>query len=305
MKRYLKLTLKLAVSGGALWWVFSKIDLPQTKNLLLSIQWGWFSLAFLFFNLSKVVSAFRLNNFFRDIGFKLSESVNMRLNYIGMFYNLFLPGGIGGDGYKVYLLNKRYGQPVKTLVKAVLLDRISGLVALVLLAFGLLAFISFDGFVKLPHQGWLALACMVVSVFGYYLAVHTFFSAFRQNFLLTSLQSIGVQSLQVICAFFLLLSLRVDGLYLEYQFLFLVSSVVAVFPFTVGGVGAREATFLLGHQYLGIEKNTAVAFSLLFFLATVVSSLAGMFLKSGLADEQAVATQSSASRASSISESSS
>jgi len=32
-----------------------------------------------------------------------------------MFYNLFLPGGIGGDGYKIYLLNKLSNKSIKSL----------------------------------------------------------------------------------------------------------------------------------------------------------------------------------------------
>jgi glycosyltransferase 2 family protein len=55
--------------------------------------------------------------------------------------------------------------------------------------------------------------------------------------------------------------------------------VVAVFPFTIGGVGARELTFILGYQFLGIDQNVAVAFSLLFFLITAVVSMVGGFLK--------------------------
>ncbi len=51
-----------------------------------------------------------------------------------MFYNLFLPGGIGGDGYKIYLLQKNYQTGTKKIFGAVLADRISGMVALVVLA---------------------------------------------------------------------------------------------------------------------------------------------------------------------------
>ncbi len=64
---------------------------------------------------------------------------------------------------------------------------------------------------------------------------------------------------------FLLNSLGVSENLIAYMALFLISSVVAVLPFTIGGVGARELVFVLGHQWFGIEQNTAVAFSLLFF----------------------------------------
>jgi uncharacterized membrane protein YbhN (UPF0104 family) len=55
--------------------------------------------------------------------------------------------------------------------------------------------------------------------------------------------------------------------------------VVAVLPFTVGGVGARELVMIMGYTYLPINPNSAVAFSLLFFLITALSSFLGAFLQ--------------------------
>ncbi len=74
----------------------------------------------------------------------------------------------------------------------------------------------------------------------------------------------------------------VDDLYIEYLTLFLLSSIVAVLPFTIGGVGARELVFIFGANYLMIDKNTAVAFSILFFMITAVSSFTGIFFETKL-----------------------
>jgi hypothetical protein len=40
-----------------------------------------------------------------------------------MFYNLFLPGAISGDAYKVVLLTRKYDVSYKKITAAVLLDR--------------------------------------------------------------------------------------------------------------------------------------------------------------------------------------
>ena len=61
----------------------------------------------------------------------------------------------------------------------------------------------------------------------------------------------------------------------DYLTLFLVSSVVAVLPISIGGVGVRELTFLYGFGLLGSDANSGVLFSFLFFLITALSSLAG------------------------------
>lgn len=281
-KNLLKLVLKFTVSGGALYFVFLKIDWDQTRSVLLSADMISLLVATLFFILSKVLSSFRLNLYFKNVGLSLSERFNLRLYWVGMFYNLFLPGGIGGDGYKVYLLNKAYGTKVKPLVQASLLDRISGLVALLILAG--IGYLFMDT-ARLP--GWLfyvVLAGLVLGLPTFYFLVARFFSSFTNSFTLSTLYSFGVQLLQVVCAYFILISLAVGDQYIEYQVLFLVSSVVAVFPFTIGGIGARELTFIMGYAYLGIDENVSVAFSLLFFLITAVTSLVGGFLKTSGGD---------------------
>ncbi len=58
--------------------------------------------------------------------------------------------------------------------------------------------------------------------------------------------------------------------------IFLISSVVAVLPFTIGGLGAREVVSLWGAQIFGLDHTVSVMASLLFYGATVASSLPGL-----------------------------
>ncbi|MEM9327876.1 MAG: lysylphosphatidylglycerol synthase domain-containing protein, partial [Bacteroidota bacterium] len=98
-KGLLKTTVKLLISGVAMTIVFRSIDWPQTRNLLYALHPGYLIWAILFFASSKVVSAYRLLIYFGNIGLGISAWYNLQLAWLGMFYNLFLPGGIGGDGY--------------------------------------------------------------------------------------------------------------------------------------------------------------------------------------------------------------
>ena len=132
-KKLLTTIAKFVITGLALYFVFSKIDWDQVSDLLVQANPFLLLLATFFFILSKVISAYRLQLFFRNIDLHISDIYNLKLAWLGMFYNLFLPGGIGGDGYKVYLLNKQYGTKVKLLIQAALIDRISGLVSLLIL----------------------------------------------------------------------------------------------------------------------------------------------------------------------------
>lgn len=279
-KKSLKLALKLVLTGLAVYLVFRKIDAQATWKVIQSADVLWLLLALLFFVLSKVFSAFRLNCYFRDLEIHLSEKTNLQLYGVGMFYNLFLPGGIGGDGYKVYLLRKSHQKPVKPLLAAVLLDRINGLAALVFLLFGLMIWVEID----LPSTWESAISVLaVLGVFatplGFWLLVRWWFPTFKASLWLTGGYSLLTQLSQLVCAYFILLALGITTQILAYQFVFLLSSIVAVLPLTIGGVGARELVFIYSHDYMGIDQNAAVAFSLLFFVITALVSLLGAFIK--------------------------
>lgn len=261
---------KLLLTVVALWLVFSNIDLSSVLGQLAAARPVPLLLAVVLFILSKVISSYRLNTYFRQAGLYLAEGANLKLYWLGMYYNLFLPGGIGGDGYKVYLLNKQYKTGVKLLTTAVLLDRLSGLTALAALTAALLVF--------QPVSLWLKSAALA-GVLLLYLAVRVLlrrlFPVFSSGLTLTAIQSLGVQLAQAACAVLIMRALGIGDNFLSYLLVFFISSMVAVLPLTIGGVGARELVFLYGAAYLQLDEHLAVTVSLVFFLITALVSLAG------------------------------
>ena len=286
VKNQLKTALKILLTGGALVLVFQKIDTAQLLQLSKNLSWPWLLPAIALFVGSKVATAIRLNHYFANIHLLLSAWENWRLYLIGMFYNLFLPGGIGGDGYKVYLLNKEFKTPVKELLKASLLDRLGGLVAIVALLLALL------GLIELPWQGfatWTSKALLLAAALGmvpaFWLLQKVLFSNFLPSFWQGIIWSLVGQLAQMASVFCLLLALGVQDNFLAYQAVFLLSSIVAVLPLTIGGVGARELVVVYAHSYAGIQETEAVAFSLLFFLISAAVSLSGAWIKWERADQ--------------------
>lgn len=144
-RKLIKTAIKTTLTLIALYWVFSKVDIKQVQQIILNSNVFYLFLALLFFNFSKILSSYRLNIYFTHIQVNISEFYALKLYYIGMFYNLFLPGGIGGDGYKIYLLQKSHDVKVKRLISATLLDRLSGLIPLLFLAGILFIFSHYYG----------------------------------------------------------------------------------------------------------------------------------------------------------------
>lgn len=267
----LKLILKLVITVAALYFVFRKIDLHLVLDTFINSRFWLILIALLFFILSKVVSSFRLNKYFDSIDIHLSEFFNMKLYLLGMYYNLFLPGGIGGDGYKVYFLNKRYDVRTSRIFWAVLLDRVIGVLALFCIAFLFAYFIAIP-----PVWKYFLLSLIPLFILAAWLIYRQFFPYFSGIFFRTNIQSLLVQILQIISALLILFSFSVSRNIPAYLFVFLVSSIVAVLPLTIGGVGSREFTFLLGAQWLGLDINLSIALSFMFYLITAFTSFWGI-----------------------------
>jgi uncharacterized protein (TIRG00374 family) len=94
-----------------------------------------------FFLASQILSVKRLDFYLKANSFNLSFRSNLELYFLGMFYNFFIPGGIGGDAYKVYILNKKLGWELKKITSTIFNDRLSGLLAICVL---ILIFGTFD-----------------------------------------------------------------------------------------------------------------------------------------------------------------
>lgn len=273
-KSFIKLFIKLAVTGICLWYVSKKIDWVKSFAIIQHSNLFWLGAAIILFTASKVVSSIRLNIYFNNIDLKLSQNSNLKLYWLGMFYNLFLPGGIGGDAYKVILLNRTYKHSAKLLSAAVLLDRISGVVGLGILAV-IYYYIVFNG----ANYSLILLLLLLPGLALYYFVVLKIFPSFIKGFWPTLWLGLAVQMLQVLCAYSIMKALHIDEHQTAYVLIFLLSSIVAILPFTVGGLGAREVVFLWGSNTLLHITNdpTPVSISITFYLITLVISLIGVY----------------------------
>lgn len=273
---YVKVFVKLAITVAALWYVFSRLELQEVLGTIAQSKFLYLAGALILFVLSKMVSSLRLNKFLVSTGIHISERANMKLYLQGMYYNLFLPGGIGGDGYKIYLLNRKYEVRTRKIFWAVMMDRIIGVVALFCMAVVLFCFIPGMG-----KYAWYIWILIPIAISISYLAFRRFFPYLLRVFRISNLLSIVVQLLQLCSTLLILLSLKVPGSLEGYLFVFLISSMVAVLPLTIGGIGSREFTFMLGAQWLGLDLNLSIALSLLFYLITAFSSFWGIIYSIG------------------------
>ncbi|MGF1585636.1 MAG: lysylphosphatidylglycerol synthase transmembrane domain-containing protein [Bacteroidales bacterium] len=265
-------TIKVVLSLAALYFVFTRINPAQIRDIYAQSRPLLLIPVILLFVLSKVCSAWRLNMFFERIDISLQFVENLKLYWVGMFYNMFLPGGIGGDGYKVLILRQQSMTPTRQIIGAVLFDRVWGVFLLSVLAFFLTIHIIFNPY---PMIWVSAPVGLLVFWAGLWLA-NRFMSVYKPLLLKTSILSLGVQFLQMASLIFLLFAFNEFENYIIWLVVFLVSSVVSVLPVSIGGAGAREVIFLYGAKWFALDPALAVTLSLTLYFITALVSLSGV-----------------------------
>ncbi|WP_405381354.1 lysylphosphatidylglycerol synthase transmembrane domain-containing protein [Maribacter sp. LLG6340-A2] len=266
--------IKVLISALLIYFIYTKINLGEIKDILGKSNPLYLFIAVLFFIASKVIAALRLNLYFHQLKIPLTQQSNLKLYVLGMFYNLFLPGGIGGDAYKGYILKKNFNVPTKKIVSVLVLDRLGGLLLLFIFTCGLLSIIHLE---ILKDIKWLFITAIPLSILVYWLMNKKFFDYVFRIFWKTILLSGLVQLAQLFCLWNILLALEITMHQISYLIIFLISSIVAVLPLTLGGIGSREVTFFYGAQFLGLDENISVGISVVFFLITAFISLGGIW----------------------------
>ncbi len=228
----------------------------------------------------------------------------VKLYFVGLFFNNFMPGNVGGDVKKVYDIRMQGDQ--KTVgggLTATFFDRLFGLFFLNVLALlvGLLFFIRdpeqrlfllpsfwvFVGFCAL-------LACLFSKRLG---KVFAWFSErifpakvqlrilhFQQRFqnyrnlkvwLDITVLSAVTQGLRVVVHYFCGLAIGLDIDISWYFFFIPMVAVVSALPISIGGFGPRELLAQSLFERIGVSGLASVLVQLLAYLVSLVSSLAG------------------------------
>jgi len=142
LKKIIITLVQGAVTFLLLWWIFH--DPTKRAQMLQALGKAdplWLFPAFICFGLVLVCGAFRWQLLMRVQGISLSWFRVWQLVMIGMFYNLFLPGGTGGDLVKIFYAVREAPKSKSAVFLSVVVDRLTGMFALILVSSG--AFLVF------------------------------------------------------------------------------------------------------------------------------------------------------------------
>ncbi|WAC12675.1 lysylphosphatidylglycerol synthase domain-containing protein [Dyadobacter pollutisoli] len=270
MIRYLKWAAKLLATGILLYWVFIQTDRQSLFKAISGSEKSILFFAFVPYLVSRVSGAFRLTTILNAAEVPLSHASGLRLNWISMFYGMFLPGGLGGDAYKLIRLRALFpDKGVLLLTRTLLWDRLIGLVVLTILT------VSFAMPYLLVIYQVVAASLALIGCLVFWLATRRWIPQLLPYMGRLLVFSLVVQLTQIACIFMLLSSIQIHEHYNQYNVLFLVSSVASTLPISVGGVGVREVVFLEGAQLLMVSAQAAVTVSVLFDIIVTLTAATG------------------------------
>jgi len=132
-KRAGKLLLKVILSVGILVYLLSHVSLASFWKTLLDARHNYLILAFLLYIIGQVLSAYKWRLLAKTLGFRRKFKRFLAYYFIGMFFNLFFLGSIGGDVGKAYLLAGKRDSRMRA-GYSILAERFTGGMALVTIA---------------------------------------------------------------------------------------------------------------------------------------------------------------------------
>jgi uncharacterized membrane protein YbhN (UPF0104 family) len=146
------LLLKVILSLGILVYLLFHVPLLSFWEAFLDARHNYIILAFLLYISGQILSAYKWRLLAKTLGFRRRFKRFLAYYFIGMFFNLFFLGSIGGDVGKAYLLAGRQDSRMRA-GYSILVERFTGGMALVTIA--IIALISSPSIGVIPL--WLKL----------------------------------------------------------------------------------------------------------------------------------------------------
>jgi glycosyltransferase 2 family protein len=301
VSRPVRIALQVLVSAGVLAYLFWQVDIRRTFDLIASSN-GWYLLAaYAIFLATTVGMAWRWQVLLASKGLREPLMWLTKLYFIGYAAGQVLPTSIGGDTVRIAAHARRVPDAKGEAAGAVLMERVLGSAGtLVLVAIGLV--LAIGRYNNIREVVILEIALSVALA----LALALMFSRRTNTWLQerggTRRLARGFRSLWdalhgyrdqpralliVLGATVVLQFIRILAIWLCGEAVGLTVSplvyivmgpllfLVMLIPFTINGLGVREAFFIAFLGRFGVDADAAFATGFLFYAVTVATALPG------------------------------
>jgi glycosyltransferase 2 family protein len=304
MKRSLKIAATLLVTSLAVAYILSKVDVGKTKDIITSASVPWLLLSAFLTLVTVPPMGWRWQRLLAVRGVHESLAWLTRAYFVSYAVGQVLPTSVGGDASRIFETSRRHPGQITPITGSVLLERaLGGAVTLLLAGIGLLlaigrypigaylwiellfvlgtiatAFVFFSRAVRrrLVFLGPVARRLRVERAAR---AVYDGLHGYRDHpgaLLVVAVVTAAAQLTRVVAIYASGRAVGIDLSVLPYVVLGPLLFLVMLVPFTVNGIGVREAFFVSFLGKLSIDHDHAFACGFLFFVMTVLLALPGV-----------------------------
>ncbi|MFQ5963575.1 MAG: YbhN family protein [Candidatus Scalinduaceae bacterium] len=294
--------IKLLISISILAFLLKKTGLDMFSQTFVSIDLKLCLLCAMLYIVAQYLSSLRWKVLLVAHNIRVTTLRLFSFYLVGMFFNNFLPGSIGGDAVKGYDLY-RYSKKGKESITTVFLERYTGLAALLLIGLVSLIFIYSlpeDYLVKILILGitatFIAGTIIVINSHVKNLtinlvsklkiekikkAIFEIFETFgkyenhKSSFLNAVLLSIIIQVMNIFVYIILSNALDITVPWSYFFFFFPIITVISMLPISINGLGVREGINVYLFAQVGVTHSKALSLSISWFLMVTAISLLG------------------------------
>jgi len=311
-KAWLGWIARVVFTVGALWFLATKLNWQEFSTTLRQANLGWLGVALAAYGGVVLVSIVRWHLLLEVAGAAVGWGRTAQLAVAGLFFNSILPGVMGGDVMRAFWAARDAPQARPAAVVSILLERVLGLAATVLLGAalilprwkelnqhpvthaGALAFVTVAGIL-------LVILVVLGSPVSSRLLAGDHSSGWRKaaaegakacHVCLTHpvgagaglLLSLTSQALLVTLFFTVAEAMALPADFWQLASVLPMVAMVTVLPITWNGLGLREAAFVTFLGVYGVPAAQAVAISLTAFAVILAWNLFGgiVYLVSGV-----------------------
>jgi glycosyltransferase 2 family protein len=292
MKPWVKTTLKIVISVALLSYLISIAGIEETLEQLKTANLWFVPVAVALYLLSQFFSAYRWQFLSKALGFHLSLRTFYDYYLMGMFFSLFLPGAIGGDVMRMVFLARECKRKKREALLTLLAERGVGLIA-VLLMTGTVCLLPP---VQVIPSGirYTIIGMSLAAILGYLVLTGLPIARLAQRYAFLNLLvqaevywrdfpllarsvliSFAVQGVMIITQLGIAQAVGIDVPLPCLIAVYGLAGLISVLPIAFNGIGVREGAYVSLFHFMGIPKETALAFAIYWFMVSAVTSLVG------------------------------
>lgn len=291
MKKKILNVFKFIFGISILYLLFTKANMKEFLNLILKADYKYFLLSILLYIIGQIISSKKWMLISEKLGFENKFFKFIKLYFLGMFYNTFLPTNIGGDVVKALKIRDNTSHSTKRALTSVLADRLTGLSVLV--------FFIILGYILSPIKNTIINLITLCVIFGTIFGGLITFCVIKYPKLISSkYRKYSEILLTPICdktcilkifIFSIIFHLIIILIHISigkmfdiqipvsyYLLLYPISAIASALPISISGIGIKEFVYVYLLKLINIDTSSALIFSLTFTMVILFSSFFGI-----------------------------